>query len=720
VPSLILAAQRHCRRLPVSRLLVSRLLASRLFASRLLARNLLAPGLLLPWLSLAVSPVSAQQAASPNLLPPVEVVQPKRVEAGPSRSGQDSKPRRTVRAATRQSPATTPQTGASSAAGPVVVSPTATVTPVGEVASSLTVVTAKDIETQQYRTAPDVLNTVPGLNIVQTGGPGGQTSVFTRGTNSNHTKVLIDGIEVSDPSNPNGSFDFAHLIASDMQQVEVLRGPQSGLYGSDAIGGVISFITKKGDGPPLATASLETGSFGTFNQTAGLSGSQDNFNYAFNVQHFHASDIPVTPLQLLPPGQQANGNRYDNMTYSTKFGVDLNEFWTLNSVIRYTDATLLFTGDNFNNFPATPNAEQSSHNVHQLFAREEAVWSVFDGRIKNYFGVNYANTRSSDIAPGDLAATIGTGEQIKYDWHAVTELATGNNFIVGLEDQTERLDTTGFSAQNGNKAGFVELQTQFAKRFFLTANLRDDFNDAFGEHQTYRIAPSVILPVTDTQLKGSYGTGFKAPTLSELFQNFPDFNFFSNPNLKPEQSNGYDAGFEQPLFDNRVRFGSTYFHNSITNLINATFTSWENVGLATTEGTESFISAKVTDRLVLRADYTFTRAIDASNGLQLLRRPKEKWSGTATWNPIDPLTLSATVLHVGGFLDVSRDGSQTNLPAAGYTIVNLRGDYALTDQLKLFGRVDNLFNLHYQNPTGFLEPGLGVFGGVRFAGVVAK
>jgi vitamin B12 transporter len=685
--------------------------------------RLLACSFLVPILSLAASPASAQQSAAPDLLPPVEVSPPKRVDAGITRSRQDAKPRRIARTPSRQTPLAAPQPDASPAAGPLVVSPTGTATPVGEVASSLTVVTARDIETQQSRTAPDVLNTVPGLNIVQTGGPGGQTSVFMRGTNSNHTKVLIDGIDVSDPSNPNGSFDFAHLLASDLQQVEILRGPQSGLYGSDAIGGVISFITKKGDGPPLATASLETGSFGTFNQTVGLSGSQDNFNYAFNVANFHASDIPVTPLQLLPPGQQANGNRYDNMTYSTKFGVDLNEFWTLNTVVRYTDATLLFTGDNFNNFPATPNAEQSTHNVHQLFAREEAVWSAFDGRIKNYFGVNYANTRSSDIVPGDPAATIGTGERIKYDWHAVTELAPGNNFIVGLEDETERLDTTGFSAENGNKAGFVELQTQFAKHFFLTANLRDDVNDAFGEHQTYRIAPSVILPVTDTQLKASYGTGFKAPTLSELFQNFPDFNFFGNPNLKPEQSSGYDAGFEQPVFDNRVRFGSTYFHNSITNLItsNDTFTSYANVGLATTEGTESFVSAKVTDRVVLRADYTFTRAIDASTGLQLLRRPKEKWSATATWNPIDPLTVSATVLHVGGFLDVPREGGPpTNLTAPGYTIVNLRGDYALTDQLKLFGRVDNLFNLHYQNPTGFLEPGLGVFGGIRFAGVVAK
>jgi vitamin B12 transporter len=250
--------------------------------------------------------------------------------------------------------------------------------------------------------------------------------------------------------------------------------------------------------------------------------------------------------------------------------------------------------------------------------------------------------------------------------------------------------------------------------------VREDLNDQFGDHMTYRIAPSVILPVTDTKLKVSYGTGFKAPSLSQLFQNFPDFGFFGNPNLKPEESVGYDAGFEQPLFNGRLLFGSTYFHNDITNLIQAADTTFVNIGRATTEGTESFISAKVTDNLVLRSDYTFTRAVDDATDIQLLRIPKQKWSTTATWKPMDPLTLSATVLHVSSWLDVSRDGSETNITAPGYTIVNLTGDYAVTDQIKIFARVDNLFNLHYQDPTGFLEPGLGAFGGVRFASYALK
>ena len=682
---------------------------------------LFASSFLVPVLPFVISAASAQQSASPNLLPPIEVNPPKNAGGTEPPVDRSSSSRRVVAAPAQQKPADAPPSGTADVA-PSVVSPTGVVTPTGQVASSITVITAKDIETQQLRTVPEVLSTVPGLNVVQAGGPGGQTSVFIRGTNSNHTKVLIDGIDASDPSNVNGAFDYAHLLTADSAQIEVLRGPQSGLYGSDAIGGVVSIVTKKGDGPARTTASIETGSFGTFNQSAGLSGSQDNYNYAFNIAHLHASDVPVTPLQLLPRGQQAIGNNYDNMTYSTKTGVDLNELWTVNSVMRYTEATLLFTGDNFNVFPSVPNAAQSNHTVHQFFTREEAVWSLLDGRIKNYFGVNYTNYWNSDMAPGDLVTTVSTGNRIRYDWRSVTQLTTGNDLIVGLEQETIQLQTPTLSAENGNKAGYVELQSEFAKRFFLVANVREDVNDQFGDHTTYRVAPAVILPVTDTKLKASYGTGFKAPTLNQLFQSFPDFNFFANPNLKPEQSTGYDAGFEQPLFNDRVRFGSTYFHNSITDLIdfNSTFTQNINVGLATTEGTENFVAVSLTDRFRVRADYTFTRAVNADTGMQLLRRPKEKWSVTAIWNPLTPLNLSATVLHVSDFLDVNRDGTMSGFQAPGYTIVNLTSDYAINDQLKVFGRIDNVFNVHYQNPTGFLAPGLGVFGGVRFASFGVK
>ena len=178
---------------------------------------------------------------------------------------------------------------------------------------------------------PDALSTVPGLNVVQTGGPGGQTSVFMRGTNSNHVKVLIDGIDVSDPSITNGAFDFAHLLTGDIERIEVLRGPQSGLYGSDAIGGVISITTKKGEGPPKVTASVEGGSFGTFNQTAALSGVAGALQLRLQCAAFpRRPSTPVTPLDLLAPGEKRINDSYDNWTYSTKLGADLTDNLAVN------------------------------------------------------------------------------------------------------------------------------------------------------------------------------------------------------------------------------------------------------------------------------------------------------------------------------------------------------------------------------------------------------
>ena len=206
---------------------------------------------LIPLSPFSISAAHAQQSASPDLLPPVEVSPAKKPETTQPPATRKPKSRQASTKPNQQKPTekpATPQQGIPDTA-PTVVSPTGIVTPTNQVASSVTAITAQDIATQQYRTLPDTLNTVPGLNVVQSGGPGGQTSVFIRGTNSNHTKVLIDGIDVGDPTTPNGALDLAHLLTSDMAQVEVLRGPQSGLYGSDAIGGVISIITQKGEGP---------------------------------------------------------------------------------------------------------------------------------------------------------------------------------------------------------------------------------------------------------------------------------------------------------------------------------------------------------------------------------------------------------------------------------------------------------------------------------------
>ncbi|HZQ14783.1 MAG TPA: TonB-dependent receptor [Pseudolabrys sp.] len=622
----------------------------------------------------------------------------------------------------------------------IVVSPTTIPTSADQVASSVTVITGRDLERDHISTVPDALRTVPGLNVVQTGGPGGQTAVFMRGTNSNHVKVLIDGVDVSDPVTPNGAFDFAHLLTGDVERIEVLRGPQSGLYGSDAIGGVISITTKKGEGPPKVTASLEGGSFGTFNQTAGLSGSQGGFNYAFNVLHFRSTTNWVTPPQLLAPGEKRNPDSYDNRTYSARLGADVTDNLALNVVGRYTDAHKLFTGDNFVAFPAIPEAMRDTQVNHNSFVRGEAVWTLFDGKFRNVLGTSYTNQWNWNMDPnpdsftpfGSVAApTKNIGEKTKYDWRGELKVLPGETLVLGLEKENQKLRTdstltaigTPFltTEHKADKAGWVELQSEFYERVFVVSNVRYDDDESFGPHRTWRVAPAFIVPVTDTKLKASYGTGFKAPTLTELFVNNPAIGQVANPALKPEISRGYDYGFEQPLFDNKLRFGVTYYRNRITDLITtqfnpSTFTfSYMNIGQAETHGYEAFASARLSAEVSVRADYTYTATRDLSTDLGLLRRPAHKSSLTTIWTPLEGLTLSGTVLHVSSWVDVNRDTAVfiPRLDAKPYTTVNLAANYNVNERVTMFAHADNLFNYQYQNPFGFERPGLGVFAGVR-------
>jgi vitamin B12 transporter len=631
----------------------------------------------------------------------------------------------------------------------IVVSATTVPTPSHQIGSSVSVITEQDIERQQLRTVSDALKTVPGVEVVQTGGPGGQTSVFIRGTNANHVKLLIDGIDVSNPSITNGAFDFGHLLTGDIEKIEVLRGPQSGLYGSDAIGGVIAIATKRGEGPPKVTASAEGGSFGTFNQSAGLSGSQACFNYAFNVVHFRSTSVPVTPLHLLAPGERRNNDSYDNWTYSTKLGAQLSDNATANVTARYTDAKLGFTGEDFSLYPNDfPEGLQSTQRNHNLYTRGEIVWSLFDDRFKNYFGVNYTNQWDFTVNPNaDFAANNGftsplvgppvtnLGERTKVDWRGEIKAAPGQTVVLGLEQQHDslRTDSTGAvdpafnytqtttTVATGNKAAYAELQSQFAKRIFLAANIRDDDNESFGPHVTWRVAPAVVVPVTGTKFKGSYGTGFKAPSLTQLYVNNPSFTSVANPNLQPETSQGYDVGFEQPLFAGRVNVGVTYFHNDVKNLINNVFdaTTFKfsnvNVGEARMYGTESFVSYAVNDQLKLRGDYTTLVTRDESTGLGLRNRPGNKESLTAIWTPNDKFTLSTTLLYVGRAVEFNRDGTVPRVDSDVYALVNLAAEYKLDQRVTVFGRVDNLLNRHYESPVGFDQTGIGVYGGIRVA-----
>lgn len=638
------------------------------------------------------------EAQPPVTLPPVSV------ETRKARRKAPPAPRRAARATSGR------------VAGPVVTAPTRLPTPQEETGAAVTVITGADIARGQQPTLPDALQAAPGLNVVQTGGPGGTTSVFLRGANANHTKVFIDGIDVGDPSAFNGSFDFAHLLTADVERVEVLRGPQSGLYGSDAIGGVITIVTRKGSGPGRLTGSLEAGSFGTFNQTAAASGAVDGFSYAVSAAHFLSTDTPVTPPDLVPAGRPIHNNAYENTTLSTRLGASVTSRLDVGLTARYSVSALDFTSDDF----LGPQARQSRYDDTELFSRATAHLTLFGGAFEQTAGIAWTSHDRSitDPNPGAYSPwSAWQGDRMKLDWQGDIRVMEGQTVTLGAEHQRDSIDDSApLTASIADSAAFAQLQSRFAPWLFNTISVRYDDNSQFGGAFTWRVAPSLPLPETGARLKASAGTGFKAPTLDQLYHDYPAYGFFANPDLQPETSFGYDVGFEQKLAQKRVAFGATWFHNDIRNLItyNSTFTSLTNVGEATTEGVETFLALTPLETLTLRGDYTFTLARDDILGEQLLRRPRDKASVSATWRATDAATLSATLIAVGPWRDFNRSGSAT-VAGDGYAVVNLAGSYDLGGGLTAFARADNLFDHRYQDPTGFLRPGLGLYAGVRVA-----
>jgi vitamin B12 transporter len=596
-----------------------------------------------------------------------------------------------------------------------------------KIADSVTVITAQDIALKQEQTLPDVLADAPGLNVMQTGGPGGLTSVFMRGTNSNHVKVLVDGIDVSDPSSSNDTFDFGQFLTGDIQTVEILRGPQSGLYGSDAIGGVIDVTTKSGEGPPHVTLSAEGGSFDTANESGNIAGSTGPFHYVATVQYFDSGATPVTPLSLLAPGEARNDDGYWNLTASTKLGYDVASNFDVGLSARYTDSHLFFTGDD-DFFPYTyPDPVQSQSDDRQYYLRGTGHLSLFDGRFDQTLGVAYTNLETTYITPNSGVSPF-YGSRWKVDWQGDVKLSDTETLVLDAEDQRDAI-TQPLSASINIASGYAELQSNPFKDFNDTISVRYDGNSNFGSAVTYRIAPTYFIEATGTKLEASVGTGFKAPSLSDLYESFPAFDFFGNANLRPEKSLGYDAGFEQYLMDNRVQFGATYYDNHITDLIDSGFLNSGvgpcpssapfgceqevNVGKAHTDGVESFVLVQPLQILSFRLDYTYTVAQDDILHEELLHRPRNKWNFDARWQATPKLSLDANLLSLSNWIDSNRDFSIPRLPAPGYTTVNLAANYQLTYQLTVYGRVTNLTDEHYQDPYGFMRPTIGFFGGVK-------
>ena len=595
----------------------------------------------------------------------------------------------------------------------IVVTATRTETPVREVASSVTVITGQDIEKKKEENVLDLLRDVPAVDVVRTGGSG-ETSIYLRGAKSEHTLVLIDGIEVNDPASPGRSYDFAHLMTDNIERIEILRGPQSTLYGSDAIGGVINIITKKGQGKPRFSLVGEAGTYNTFSRQVGLSGGNEKIHYSLSGLRYDTDGFSAASEKY----GNTEDDGYKNTSLSAKVGLapvsNLDLDLTIRSIHSRTDIDLGGGAgkDDPNYF--------TEHD--QLFARTGLKLSLFNGLWEQKMGLSlsrhdqdYKDDKDADH-PADFSRGSYKGGILKADWQHNINMDI-NTITAGFEyeEESARSDWYSENALWGTNqsafdlkkayqtAAYAEDQIKWADSLFASIGARLDHHDCFGNKFTYRLAPAYIFPSTGTKVKSTFGTGFKSPSLFQLYSSY------GNENLEPETSQGWDIGFDQPLFNDRLVFGVTGFANWFKDMIDYDYNTWKykNVSKARANGVEASVSIKPSDPLSMQVSYTYTSTRDESTGHDLLRRPKNKGGIDLDYAFSKKGDVHASLLYVGKRYDM---GSVT---LHDYTLVNLAASYDIDSHLELFGRIDNLFDRNYEEVNGYGTAGFSTFGGIK-------
>jgi len=606
----------------------------------------------------------------------------------------------------------------------VVVTATRVETPIEEIASSMTVISSKEIERKQKTTVLEALRDIPGLDVVQTGGVGSHTSIFLRGANSEHTLVMIDGVEVNDPISPGRSYDFAHLTVDNIERIEVIRGPQSTLYGSDAIGGVINIITKKGEGRPKFFASAEGGTFMTSRESTGVSGGNSWINYSLGLSRFDTNGISAA--------NKKDGNYerdgYENTSLSARLGFAPQENLDVDFILHYINAKTDL--DNSGGVGGDdPNYVQ---NAKQFLFRPQVGLSLFDNRWMQRLGFSITEhnrdckNKKDPQHPFEFAKGYYDGLLLKFDWQHNIQLHKTNGLTFGLEYEEEEgkskwEDQWGlslFPKKTANTKGYyIQDQIKLWDRFFATLGVRIDDHSRFGTETTYRIAPAYLIKETGTKMKGTFGTGFKAPTLYQLFSPPLWGDPVGNKDLKPEKSKGWDFGIEQELLKNKVALGATYFRNDFKNLVQyESGQGYINIAKAKTEGVELFASAKPIDDFTLRINYTYTDTEDKTTGETLIRRPKNKIGFDLNYRFLKRGNANLGVIYVG-----KRDDKDFSISPPRrvkldqYTLVNLAASYDISKNFQLLGRVENLLDKEYEEAKGFGTPGLSIFGGIKLS-----
>jgi vitamin B12 transporter len=679
--------------------------------------------------ALAFGHSAAHAQSNSDQLPPV-VVNPS-APPKPVRQVRRDKDRRTagpVRPAANNTPAPAPPEPPE-----VVVTADREPEPISRTGSSISVVKGEALATSNPGSLVDALRTVPGLDITESGGPGSTTNIRLRGANTGQTLVMIDGIRINDPTAASGDFDFAMFAPSAIERIEVLKGPQSALYGSDAMGGVVNIITKKGSGPAQFNVRTEAGSYGTAVTNGSVTGSTGPWSYAVTGGGQHSNGfsrfgyrIPALEAKYGP----LENDGFDRVGGSARFGYDAGEgvrleAGTLSSFTRsaYDQST--------GTFPDTPSS--ANRLLQQVWARGSVdtfggilthSLNVFDTHIDRSFDdVTYKINKLPKNTTSIISDFVGNSTGAEYQGNL--KLGPLGSLIVGSRAQHETANTYSTNllpipgptiallgkAQDTNSV-FTLWQLPIGERLNITLGGRVDDVVNVAQFETWRATAAYTIAETGTKFHTSAGTGAKAPT---LFQLYDPAN--GTPSLKPEQSFGYDAGIDQSLFNGRVIASVTGFSNDFSNLIN--FVSapcalnqplgcFVNVARAETNGLEVGTTINVLPGLVkFNAAYTYLHAIDLSTGLVLARRPKNLARFTLTITPTDRWLIEPRILTVSKRFSSAGQSSQVD----AYTRVDLYTEYKIDKNWKVFARGENILNEHYQEVFNFGTTGPAAYAG---------
>ncbi len=589
--------------------------------------------------------------------------------------------------------------------------------------SSVSVITREQIERRQSIFVADLLRTVPGIAVSRSGSLGAQTQLRLRGAEANHVLVFIDGVAVNDPA-IGDEFQLEHLLASDIERIEVVRGPQSALWGSDAVGGVINIRTRRPEsGPPGGDGVLEAGSFGTVRAGAGWRLGRDGYGVDVRAAHFDTDGTNIART-----GDEEDG--YRNSSANVTARLTPSETVRLDFNARHVDSRQEFDATDFaTGLPADSDrvTDGAQSYLGASVALEGAMhWdhglelTYLDTETRNHADGEPDGTTSAEKAAfsyqGDLAVP-GTAHGLTFalDHEAERFVQRGEATPFGDPNQTRRLSTTG---------SVIEYRARPGPALNLSASARYDASSEFDDVATYRVAAS--YPVGDaTRVRASYGTGQKSPTFVERFGFFSDV-FLGNPDLRPEQSEGWEVGFHRRLLDDALSLDMAYFDETLEDEINGfafdvasgRFTAVNESGRSRRRGVEAEVSARVGSAVDVTASYTYLDATEpGADGEHVaeIRRPRHSGAVSVDYSFSPRASFNANVTYNGARYDTHFPPGQPaeRRELGGYRLVTLAARYRLTDGLELFGRVENALDETYEDVIGFATPGAAAYAGIR-------